>query len=573
MDRRGFVAVAAGVALLGGTIAVLRQESAPPPPDGPFARFLAEGVGHSTDEGSPATPTDLALTALDLTSLRVGWRGTATGGYEVRWADRVRLVRATETELTGLPPNADVRVEVRALDPLGRRSAPATAEAVPRLAHDPGWADPLVHPVDRFDGPEALAPRRWRVLDDGVADCLGLTGAADKRLRITCDRVDLQSNVPVRLSPPHPDGAVARVVLTTDGPSGLGAVRDAGEIVVALLPEPFHDSGPLTDPLPPGAVALRVGERAAGFTTGEGVPATTRRVPVTGQVRPPVSGVRHRWELRVLPDALVALVDGEVVAAAPVAVPWTAARARLAFRGSRFTQVDSFGVGGVPAPAEASSLVLLGPGTPDGDDAVSLGHVPAERLAGGTSVRVVAAVGAAAGARLTVRFGDRSAPARVVGTDMFGTLVHADFPLPAPGGAQVRVLGDGVGVLRSHLVVSDGPDAVRPLPRLLERETPGPRAPEPVTAVTQRSGRAEVVVELTAPRGGEIAAVDGVEVDLDGERVAAVPTGGAVGGRHVFTLDLGGLSTGGHRVAVRAVPVDRRLETRLAEEDFQIRPL
>lgn len=572
MDRRGLVIALAGIALLGGTIAVLRDESAPPLPE-PFARFLGEGVGHSADGGAPARPTDLALTALDPSSLRVSWAGSGTGGYEVRWGERVRLVRTTETELTGLDPSARTRVEVRALDPLGGRSEPATAEAAPREVHDASWLDPLVQPVDRFDGPEALAPRRWRVLDGGVTDCLGLTGANDRRLEITCDRVDLQSNVPVRLSAPSPDGAVARVVLTTDGPSGLGAGRHASEVLLALLPEPFHDAGQLTD-LPPGAVVLRIGEHEAGFDTGEGMRTTTRQVPVTGRVRPAAAGVRHRWELRVLSDALVALRDGAVVATAPVAVPWTTAHARLAFRGSRRALVDTFGVGGAPSSPVAASLVPLGPGTRDGEDAVSLGTVPQQRLAGGTSVRLVAAVGSASGARLTAEFGGRSAPARVVGTTMLGTLVHADFPLPDPGGApEVRVLGEGVGVVQAHLVVSDGPGAVRPLPRLLPRDAPAPRAPEPAVTVVREADRARVLVELTAPHRGEVAALDGVEVDLDGERVAAIPTGGAAGGRHEFTLDLRGLPTGSHRVAVRAVPVDRRLETRLAEHDFEIRPL
>ncbi|MBB5807028.1 hypothetical protein F4560_006796 [Saccharothrix ecbatanensis] len=588
MERRKLIALVGGLALLGGAVVVLRNESAPPAPKA-FERFLAEGIEYVPDTQRVARPSDLTLTALDRTSLRVRWtatEGLGYGGFEVRWGGKTRLVQGTETELTDLDANADVKVEVRALDGLGNRSEPATANAVPRLAYDDTWMDGLVMPVDVFDGPEALNPRRWRVLDGGNTDCLGLRPLNGKRLEISCDRVDLQSNVPLRFGMPQPDGAIGRVVLGTDGPA---AVRPGeSELMIALLPEPFDDLGPLAEPFPPGAVVLRVSPFGARFDLVSDVPSTDNPPSLSGTFPPPTPGVRHRWELRVLPDAVAAFRDGFEVARAPVVVPWTEAWPRLAFRLAQNTRLDMFGVGGAPSGPVPSSVVPLGPGIQE-DGAASLGNVPNSRLEGASSVRVVASVVAERAAPITVELGTRSAPAVFMPPDRGlhptrASVVYADFPLPSPDpNPKVRLRSDGtVTVYESHLVVADGQDARRPLPRLTDRARPDPRVPSPTVSVLHesaggvtfpRGGKVRVTVELPDPEAQEIAAIKGLEMDLDGEKVVMLPTNGSAGGRHEFLLDLTDVSTGRHELVVRVLPVEQRWGVRSQEQSFEIRPL
>ncbi|MFC6088197.1 hypothetical protein [Saccharothrix lopnurensis] len=578
MERRKLIALVGGIALLGGTVALLRDESAPPPPP-VFERFLADGVEHVPDAHEPGAPTDLELTALDRTSLRASWTaagGLGHGGFEVRWNGGTRLVQGTETELTDLDVNADVAVEVRAVDGLGNRSGPATATAVPRMAYDAAPEDGLFEPVDRFDGPESLSPRRWRVLTatkpydprGASTDCLGRRPFNGGRLEVACDLLELQSNVPLTLGEPHPgDGAVGRAVLTTDGP-----LTSDGEVAIALLPEPFQDLAALGDGVPPGAVVLRVTSTAVRFDVGAGVPATGGVVPAAGTFTLPSSGVRHRWELRVLPDAVVALRDGVALAGAPVAVPWRVAHPRLVFRESRHTLLDSFGTGGVPAGPEPASVVALGRG------GVDLGTATPAQLAGGTSVRVVATLLVGSGAPATLEFGSLSAPATPMppeGDWSYETVVYADFPLEGTDELRsVRLPTDDTGYLAGvHLVVADGLDARRPLPRVTDRPSPVPEVPVPTVTVVREGDVARVVVELADPTAREVAAVKGVEVDFDGERIATLPTNGSAGGRHEFALRLDDVPTGGHDVVARVLPVDGRGEVRQAQHSFQIRPL
>ncbi|MBW4719695.1 fibronectin type III domain-containing protein [Saccharothrix obliqua] len=573
MERRGLVAWLGGLALVAGAVVVLRQETTPPEPP----RFLDGRVQLVPDDVPPKRPSELRVVAPDRTSLRVTWTatdGVTHDGFEVRWPGGVRLVQAVEAELTDLDPDAATTVEVRAVDALGRRSEPAAVTAVPSLALDTG--PEVLRPVDVFDGPGSLDPRRWRVFGDG--GCLGLRG---RRLEVGCHSLDLQSNVPLRLGPPAADGALGRVVLTTDGP-------DSGELFVALLPEPCQDLGRLLRPFPPDVLALRITPHGANFETGPGVPTTSRVIDVGGTAPPPTPGVRHRWELRVLPDAVVALRDGQVLATASVAVPWRVARPRLVFRGVRQTRLDSFAVGGAPSEPVPASVVPLGPGTRDGT-VTGLGGVPRERLVGARTARVVASVVAVSGkARdvpVVVEFGDRTAPAAFLPSgDDTESVLYADFPLPESSPSpEVRLHAERqLLVNAAHLVVADGDDAPRrPLPRLADLRHPEAELPRPDVVVVHESapdgpfpprGRARLVVALPAGAAREVAPVRAVEVDLDGQRLVVLPTGGSAGGRHEFLLDVTGLAAGGHRVQARVVPVDQRVGVQSSERVFEIRP-
>lgn len=596
MASRKLMGIVVGLALLGGTVAVLRDEVAPPTPVSTepvsLTRFLDERVDYRRDDQALLTPVDLTLTALDPSSLRVSWSaagGLGHQGFEVRWHDQVRYVLATETELLGLDPDAKIAVEVRAVDAEGHRSEPARAEAAPRDVHDGSWDDQLVGLVDHFDGPETLNPRRWRVL--GNDDCLGLRTLPDaRRMEITCDDVELQSNVPLRLTAPAIDEAIGRVMLTVEGPVAA-PTGTPSTTSIALLPEPFddlpwrpgYDVASEREFLPSGAVILHITPQGASFSLGSGLPATSRVVQASNTVPLPAPGVRHRWELRVLPDAVVALRDGEVMAAAAVAVRWTSAHPRLDFHNAKGMVVDSFGIGGQPDAAETSSVIDIGP---------SLGNVPSGLLDGGVSARVVATVYANANAPVTMWFGDRSAPAKPMYPEYTSGLiiVYADFPLPEVtlgAGPKIRLTSTtDVDVFGAQVVVRTSPAApARPSPRLTDRRPPEPQVARlrltvvhdsgasPMTHLP-KDGKSRLVVELGGGNDPTVAAIAGIEVDLDGERIVTLPTaanGPAVGGRYEFRVDTGKLSSGGHRVSVRVLPQNSKAEVKSIEQTFEIR--
>ncbi|NUT52813.1 MAG: hypothetical protein HOV94_36835, partial [Saccharothrix sp.] len=292
--------------------------------------------------------------------------------------------------------------------------------------------------------------------------------------------------------------------------------------------------------------------------------------------------------LRVLPDAVAALRDGVEVTRAAVALPWTTARARMAFRQAQGTQVDAFAVGGVPGDPAPGSVLPLGPGMDD-HGVASLGNVTSSRLAGASSVRVVASVVAERDGPVTVDFGSRSAPAvpMTPGEGLHpyrATVVHADFPLPpAEPNPPVRVRSDShLTAHDAYLVIADGPDTRLPPPRLTDRALPEPEVPTPSVSVLHESaddpafpprGDLRLVVELADARARGIAPIKGLEVHLDGERIAVLPTNGSAGGRHEFRLDLARLSSGQHDVQVRVLPMDERRGVREYQQTFTIRPL
>ena len=259
----------------------------------------------------------------------------------------------------------------------------------------------------------------------------------------------------------------------------------------------------------------------------------------------------------------------------------------MVFREAEGTRVDAFGIGGAAGWPVPASVVPLGPSL-DENGAASLGNVADSRLEGASSVRVVASVVAERPAPITVELGTRSAPAVFMPPDLGldpsrPSVVHADFPLPSPDrNPKIRLRSDGgVTVTDAHLVIADGPDAHHPPPRLTDRPLPDPPVPSPAVSLVHESaddarfphqGKARLAVELADPRSQEVAAVKGVEVDLDGERIVVLPTNGSAGGRHEFLIDLAELPGGRHELDVRVLPVDERLGVQSYQQTFEIRP-
>ncbi|HEX6343399.1 fibronectin type III domain-containing protein [Umezawaea sp.] len=606
MERRRLIAVVGGLALLVGAVAVLRVEAPPPQVTSTdpitLTRFVDDRVEYRAERQSLAAPSNLKLTALDITSIRAMWTPTVGYGYEVRWHDQVRLVVVPETEVTGLPANDEVTVEVRAVDAEGHRSAPTSMRAVPRLLYNEAWADHLVAPVDHFDGQAALSSHRWRVLGDD--DCLGLRSLPGvKRVEITCDNAEMQSNMTLVLTEPQPDndGERGRVMLTMDGPgtdpNGLNQ-----EVAITLLPEPYddlpwlgmYDSVSAPTQIPPGAIVMHVNPFGASFDKGVDVPTTSRVVPVSGRSIVPSTGVRHRWELRILQDAVVAVRDGEVLAAAPAAVPWSRARARLAFRDARGTTIDSFGVGGGAENPRSTSIIPLGPSERE-PSATTLGTVSSAQFAGAESLRVVAGVYGNNDAPVTVRFGDREVLAKpmfpwgTVGPTVSTTL-YADFPLPDPAigdSPKLRLTSTtDIDSVSANVVVRDAVDApARRLPRVTDLGGLVRRVAQPELGVEHETnvspptpfpqgGRVRLVVELDAGHDHVVAETSGIEVELDGDRIVTLPTaadGASAGGRYEFWLDTADLRPGAHRVTARVQPKDPSLSPRDTQQSFEIR--
>ncbi|HEV8560262.1 MAG TPA: hypothetical protein VGR06_28335, partial [Actinophytocola sp.] len=144
-----------GLALVAGAVILLRTtdgQPAPPPAPQPDAvappvrinQYAAANLVVPQPGERPGVPAGL-VAAPAPGRLLVSWDDGRPGGvsvagavgYDVRWAQlpdgpaQARLVIAPDTELDGLVDGRRCRVEVRAVDAFGRRSAPAATTGVP----------------------------------------------------------------------------------------------------------------------------------------------------------------------------------------------------------------------------------------------------------------------------------------------------------------------------------------------------------------------------------------------------------------------------------------------------------
>jgi hypothetical protein len=219
--------------------------------------------------------------------------------------------------------------------------------------------------------------------------------------------------------------------------------------------------------------------------------------------------------MRVLPDAVLALRDGVVVAYEPVTITTPLLHPRIRIDGGGF--LDAFGVGGVPERVVPTEVVPIGPDTEVPQDAVAAKIVTPEP---GNQVRVTEVpvgagrIAAAEPARLVVIRKPESRP---------GALPR----LPdRPGGIKT-------GGPRLHVVHEDGTKPPQVLPH---------------------RGRILVTAEINA------IGHRGIELELNGRRVVSLPTdeqGAAVPGRHEFWLEAKNLEPGSHaRLKLSVLPAD-----------------
>ena len=549
------------------------------------------------------------------------------------------LVAEPAVELAGLAPGRTYRVQVRSVDAVGRRSPPAFGSGTPggTLGREPDtdWQQPYGF-VDGFGGGGFDAagaddtaqpdPTRWRVAS---ADrfCLRAgagTGSDAGRLVLALDCGTtvhtLMPAVSLRLAP-RGSGELGRVAVLTD------AAGSAGTLSIDLVPGPADvvgvDPGAPRPPaapgtaaedpaLPPGTVRVLLGEAAPTVRTGPGVPRTGTVPGPDAEPARQAPGVTHRFEVVLRDDGLVVLRDGMAVAVADVRAPWTQARVLLGVAGppggAARIRLDAVGISGGAAPeapgrterdvVRPGRLVL--PGT-----APEPGAVPVPP--GATSAQLRALLRPASADPLddlTAVIGTAAVPVRpaVPGTAAVpgsvypvladvpaGLLSAAELPpvmlvSPASPGTEVRgahLLFGGVAPART---LTDPPPALpanRAIPAVRvqvldaagRRLEPGrPRVRGPMVVEVRVDG-------ADGQRRGPLAGLAGIELWLDGQRVAAVPTARdvpAVGGTHRFVVrtterSAGPHSAGPHTVAVRAIPADPGVESRRTEVTLQLR--
>lgn len=507
MDRRTLAGGIGGLALVVAAVVVLRQSDAPDN----LKREIDDDV-QVVQQLEPVKPASPKAQALDVDALQVAWAGSAPA-YEVRWNGNEQLVPSPEVELAGLSPESPVEVEIRAVNAIGKRSEPLKISAVPKDLYNDRWDDQLVGQTDRFDGPESLDPRKWRI--EAEENCLGLRPfGLSLRVDVDCSTAMFQSNTPLRFGVPAPDQAIGRAIISVAGAAESSHVR------LTLLPDPWQY---LKDQefQPKGAVSLDITTQGTRVVADPDLPRSERQIdlgdaPLTGLV----AGVRHRWELRVLPDAVLALRDGVVVAGEPVVLKQRLVHPRIRIDGGGF--LDTFGVGGVPERVVPTEVV---PGTAAlPPDAIAAKLVePGPKV---TDIPLDTRITPYPEAQLVIIRKPESRP---------GALPRL---VDRPGGIKT-------GPPRVQVMHEDGTKPPQPLPH---------------------RGRVLVTAEINA------IGHRGIELELDGRRIVALPTneqGNAVPGRHEFWLDAENLGADA-RLKLSVLPADHG-EPVTTETVFQLR--
>jgi len=535
--------------------------------------------------------------------------------------DSVRLVAEPAVQLDGLENDVSYRVEVRTVDAYGQRSLPLLGEGVPRLATgEPPWAF-----VDRFTSRVVPDPVLWRLASPGGCGRATRGDNDDgKRLVISArcgaESLALRSRSPFRLHSAPVDDELGRFVVETDHPGHSG-----GELLIDLVPGPVDLIGgspngspapgqpglAQDDPsLPPGTIRVRVVGSEATTVQVLVPPGTPRLGTPVQTVRPPVAeiGISARWELIVRADSVRVLRDGQVVGGGDVTPAWREATALLGFIGARsglYTGVDLVGFIGapttapvlMPSPVLDTGPVIIAAGSPaqtpsggarvpgsagaqlrvtlapqngpteQADDTftVDVGGrlyparavIPGQQLIRGVRYPVVVDLPPEA---LVLRPDGKTLPVRVQGSLPRGRavtrIVHASIELTAPPTAVSPASGTGI----EEPLAGPRPALARPSARFFDA------AGKPI-AEEGEVPRGRLVLEVVADAragqriAGEVSGLAGVEVYLDGDQIAGIPTtknGPGIGGSWRLAVNTAGLGQGKHTVEIKTVGVDPR---------------
>ncbi|HEY0639287.1 MAG TPA: fibronectin type III domain-containing protein [Pseudonocardiaceae bacterium] len=594
MSRRRLVAALAGAAVVAAGVALLRSGVEPPAPpatspEGEQIRAFHDAAlidPPPRPESDPGEPGALRVDPRQGGAL-ITWP-PAPYGFDVRWGraggplDTVRYLTTPGMTLYGLEPG-EYQVEVRAVDAVGRRSAPATAR-VTVTSEVPPWASGLDF-LDDFTQGADLAPERWYLGDD-MRRCLRRNGPREPVLLVGQCYTVLRPNGMVRLSEPGPGGVRGRVLVVADVPAtrpepqlvGESVVEDANELVIAVG-QAFQLGGE--------NVVLRVSVKGAFLSAGGADEVQQAARLDEGAAGYP--GAMRRWEL-VFTDAEVrVLTDGEQVGAVPYRADWDEAQLSVTAQqpfdsglngGTRVAMVGYTGDRAADRPAES---IVIRPASEEagGRQVVRLpGRDTAEAAVFSALVIGLAEDGSPDAPEVVAEFGGRPLATT---SDRTG---HGTYWLRAALTAeQARAGGDLV--LRSvdgtpfsayeiELRVDHRRGTALRLAEVRSSEVHDTPTMPRARIVVRRDGRVvdpaerrvpgrlefEVTVDSATAQGigGSVVGWVALRVEFDGRPVLDLPTaddGPAVAGRYVFTLDttsLGGISAG---LQVMLVP-DRR---------------
>ncbi|WP_424183816.1 hypothetical protein ACOBQX_17800 [Actinokineospora sp. G85] len=617
---RRLAVIGLGLALVGGAVAALRSperdRTDPPEPPGrqvSVAPFAGAGVVVPQPGARPEQPE---LASVDQRADRAVLRWapvTGAAGYDVRWGIGTSttgqaLTARPAVQVNAMVPGAPHTVRVRSVDAFGQRSTPLVVVTTPDRDDDPTpWSY-----RDDFTSRVLPDPAGWRLA--GAGDCGRATrgdGSDSRRVVVSarCGRseaVALRARTPLRL---HDSGELGRVVVETDH---LGA---GGALLVDLVPGPVDlpAEAPGATPAPgppgraqddaalaPGAVRVKLSPSAAQVLVAPGTP----RAGAAAQTQPipaPLPGVTARWEVVLGVDGVRVLRDGVVVGGGDVVPAWREATVLLGFTGGPgglHAGLDLVGFVG----AATSTPVLAVPPVVDAGRAVVAGATQVRQGSGapitnarGGQVRVVLVPEQDAPAEYQMEVGGQRFPARpaVAGQPHAGGVrypVVADVPAAAlstddAGRLRAGVVAavPGARVLSASVELVPLPGAVSPAAGSgtdgpLSRGAPLP--PQPSVRFLDAGGVALPAAE-PVPRGrlivevggdgavpGELAGLAGVEVRLDGELLAGIPTavdGPGTGGTWRIALPTSGLAPGRH--ALRASVISTRADAEVAETE------
>jgi len=532
-----------------------------------------------------------------------------------------RLVTQPGVQLDGLENGVPHRVEVRTVDSFGQRSTPTTATGIPQAEPAPtraalydGFTGPRAPDPERWrvvgqdwcphavSGEETHRGRLLITANCGV-EPLVLRSRALLHLR---ERDGVRSGA-VSVVTDHPG---------YDGELTIDLVPGPADLVDSHQQPPVGEPGAepvVNQSLPPGTVRARIVATAGTVTPFIEVASNgllpTRPAPeaqhATGatasrpDLPPGLTGVTHRWTLQLDASGVHLTVDGgPPVATAPVRPEWTEATVLVGFAGpsgrqlrATLDEVSFEGAPTAPPPLlNPPEVTVEGPYPPDAQLPQLAGQEPLPGVAGGQLRLTLLPRGVLDLAELQVQVGARRFPVRsaVPGTPVFSGIRHpvvVDLPAEAltvsePGAALRAALihphPSTVQVVTADVELTGTPGAGAPArdpaPAL---QLPPPRVAHPAAELLDASGQ-EIPVGRTVPRGrvvlqveldgnsaqaesGQLAGLAGVEVWVDNERVAALPTtagGPGVAGRWRFGLDVSALAAGPHTVEVRAIPTD-----------------
>jgi hypothetical protein len=569
------VVVAGAVIALRNVDTSTTQKPVPPQPvQTTVKEFADDGVLAPQPGARPATPANVVVVA-GPHRLQVSWAGNAAG-YDVQLngnggVRRTKLVVDTAIQFDGLDDDVEYQVQVRAVDSYGQRSEPATKTSRPNQKRPDESHYTL---VDHFDGAQVPDLARWQLANNAACASMARGGGDDSRRLVisaacSSESMALRSRTPLRLK--DNGGELGRMMIESDAPG------DGGELTLDLVPGPVDlvETTP-RGALPPGTFRVRITQKSVQIQGAN---------PIA--INPSSVGISVRWELLLRTDGLQVWRNGALVGTENVLPTWSEATPLFGFTGAanglNFVAIDAIGLSSADTPAYLPSPMITAINGPGLDRPA---EPPISHLGGQLRMTIRTNYGVTMPEPFTVTIYDQTYAIRpaVAGQRYEPGLrypVVADLPagaLTAPGergllGIRVRSADPQLAPEVQHAEIELLPDPAHLAAVAMTKPEPLPR-PHPVLAVPTGalldatgqkiesglpSPQGRVVLDVGLAGVGELAALAGVEVRVDGKRIAGIPTnrdGPGVAGHWRLALNTSSVTPGVHELELRAVSTD-----------------